>query len=651
MASILSAVTVEPLNFICFMAFYLNMVALPQIIMDNVCMSKHNETRCQAMFTGSFKNDFDVVQEESSLWFAAYLVTATFIALFTLPTIGTLSDVFGRKKIMYLTPLSLFIQNIIILLILYSGIRFATWVVILLAPIPAIAGDVAGFYVAVGAYIADITTVKQRTMRFNLLDAAGMLGAFTATLTSGLIIERFGYMGIYVVNLVLLLVAVLDLFLFVKPVNALRKSSQGEQKDEKEANVLEAGGKEEQNSLLIERNQNENTNSNRSCGFKDEAITDLSGSVRILNSDIETDSNASMTNQHVSASLESKFLQGNGNARAGFRAEEDMGVIEEAGRDPEIGPESIERKIGSENSVNEQEICPKKSSEGLPLGLPHLDKANGNNIISMIAESNENQCIKDKAFAFKQTEDLKKGEKQNVNFREMLKHANPVRNFKLLAQCFKESGNLSLGLVLFLQMALGTFAYTAELSVIVNYLKNRPFFLDARDIGFVLAFNSGLIAILGLGVFSVLMTKVFKLNDFVIVVMTFSATLFYYILLGLAKSLLMLYLIQVIHAAGALVTATLRSMISKLVPLSSVGLMMGALLMVETFAVLISSIVAPVTYAALVASYPGAVFFVIAGITFAATIIAIGLLYKSRSNRFRHDICLMEAANNNARPI
>ena len=612
------------------------MVALPQIVMENICLSKHNGTRCQAMFAGSFKDDFDVVQEQSSLWFGAYLVIATFITLFTLPTIGTLSDVFGRKLVMYLTPISLFIQNIIILFILYTGIRFETWIVILLAPIPAIAGDVSGFYVAVGAYIADITTVKERTMRFNLLDAAATLGGFIATLTSGLIIERFGYIGIYVVTLVLLLAAVLDLFFLVKPVSALRINLQGDQKDEKEAkNILEEGEKEEKKSLLVGKNHDKDSDVKRSCGARDDAIT---GSVSILNSDITF---AEQEEPNGGATYESTFLQGD--SRNDLRAGEDTGIIEVTDCDPEIGPESIARTSRPKNSIDEKEIDPKSSFER----LLHFAKVDVDNDPSTFGESNENECIQASS---KQIKDLDKGEKKSLHFRDVLRHANPIRNFKLVAQCFKENGNLSLGLILFLLMALGTFAYTAELSVIVNYAKNRPFFLDARDIGFLLAFVSGLIAILGLGVFSVLMTKVFKLNDYVIVMTTLSASLLYYILLGLADSLLMLYVIQVLHAVGALVTPTLRSMLSKLVSPSSVGLMMGALLMVETFAVLISSIVGPVTYAALVASFPGAVFFVIAGITFVATIIAVGLLCKGRSIEYRYDISLMEAANNNGSP-
>ena len=643
MASIFAAFTVEPLVFICFLAFFLDLVTLPQIILDNVCALKHNQTRCQVMSTGSFKGDYDVVQKESSLWFGAYLVTSTFITIFTLPTIGTLSDVLGRIKVMYLTPISLLIKNVIVLFILYSEIHFQTWVVILLAPIPAVAGDVSGFYVAVGAYIADITTVEQRTMRFNLLDAATLLGGFTATLISGLIIERFGYMAIYVANLGFLLIAILYLNFLVKPVNSLHINFQGNLENKERVNILEQEEHEGQNSLLVEKNHNVDTDTDMG-GIHKETKNHLPESECMINSDNATgepeEPNASMAKQNGDENFESNWMQENGKD-----GREDAGPGEEmeerTNRSPETESESLggKRKINHKNMVDEDEVIPEERVEK----LAPLTKVGIENDLETIAEFHDNENIKTSS---EQINDLKKGLDETINLRDVLRHANPIRNFKWLVRCFKDSGNMNLGLILFLLMAFGTFSYVTEMTVLVNYLKNRPFFLDARNIGFLLAFNSGIISIVGLGFFSFLMTKVFKLSDYVMVVITFAAGMFYYVLLGLANSLLMLYLIQFVHAVCTLVTPTLRSMLSKLVPPSSVGVMMGALLMVETFAVLIGSLAGSVTYARLAASYPGAVFFVVAGIAFLATIISVGLLCKSRNIEYRHVV--EDCTNNNA---
>ena len=628
MVSIFAAVTVEPLTCICFMVFFLDLVTLPQIILDDVCGIKHNQSRCQDMSKGFFKDDYDVVQKESTLWFGAYMVTSTFITLFTLPTIGTLSDIFEHTKIMYLTPISLFIQNMVILCILYSGVSYEPWVFILLATIPAFTGKVSGFYVVAGAYLTEITTVEQRTMRFNLLDSAAMLGCFTATLTSGLIIKRFGYIGVFVANLGLLLLAILYLMFLLKP--ALHYNSKFDQKNKVEANILEHGEIKGQNSCSLDPNNNESADAEK-ISFQEESKNDLSSvSVSIIiNPAVETGvqrkPSASKTNQCDGENLECIIVQENGSEVT--RSAEEM--EESTNCSPETDSESLAMK---------QKIRPKNAVDA-------ITKVDNENDLGMVPECHENKEIEASS---EQSKDLKIGHEENVKFREFLRHANPFRNFKWLFQCFKASGDVNLAIILFLLMAFGTFAYTTEMSVLVNYLKNRPFFLDARNIGFLVASDSFIISIVGLGFFSFLMTKVFKLNDYVMVAITFATMLLYYILLGFAQSLLMLYLIQVLHATCALVIPTLRSMLSKLVPPSSVGVMMGALLMVETFAELIGSIVGPFTYAGLAASCPGAVFFVVAGVAFLATIISVGLVSKSRSTKDRHTVCLEGASNNNA---
>ena len=643
MASIFAAVTVEPLTCICFMVFFLDLVTLPQIILDDVCGIKHNQSRCLDMSKGFFKDDYDVVQKESTLWFGAYMVTSTFISLFTLPIIGALSDNFEHTKIMYLTPISLFIQNMVILFILCSGVSYEPWVFILLAPIPAFTGKVSGFYVVAGAYITEITTVEQRTMRFNLLDSAAMLGGCSATLISGLIIKRFGYIGVFVANLGLLLLAILYLMFLLKP--AVHYNSKFEQKNKvEEASISEHGEIERQNSCSLDPNNNESTDAEKSS-FQEESENDLSSvSVSIIiNPAVETGvqrkASASIPDQCDGESHECIFVQENG--KEFTRSGEEMGESTTCRPEADAEGLAMKQKIRPKNVVDEEEFNPnKKVGE-----LPSITKVDSENDIGMIPECHENKEIEASS---EQIKDLKTGHEENIKFLDVLRHANPFRNFKLLFQCFKASGDVNVAFVLFLLMAFGTLAYTAEMSVLVNYVKNRPFFLDARNIGYLVASDSFIISIVGLGFFSFLMTKVFKLNDYVMVAITFATMMLYYVLLGFAQSLLMLYLIQVLHAACAVVIPTLRSMLTKLVPPSSVGVMMGVLLMIETFAELIGSIMGPFTYAGLAASYPGAVFFVVAGVAFLATIISVGLVCKSRCTKDRHTVCLEGATINNA---
>ena len=178
MALKLPAITVEPLMFLCMQSFFLHLVALPQIVLENVCLKKHNETKCAAMYTGSFKTEYDSVQEESTIWFGALLVAASFVTVLSLPVVATLSDEVGRRKIMSLSPLSQLIQSVILVCILSAGMRFPPWLLLLVGLIPTTVGDVSGLYVFTYSYISEVTTEKTRTLRINLLEAASILSGF-----------------------------------------------------------------------------------------------------------------------------------------------------------------------------------------------------------------------------------------------------------------------------------------------------------------------------------------------------------------------------------------------------------------------------------------------------------------------------------------
>jgi len=141
-----SKISVEPFMFLNMNVFFLTFVTVPQIILDNICLLKHNETKCLAMFSGSFKEEFDIVQEQATLWFGGLLVMVTFIIILTLPFIGALSDYLGRYTAMFLSPVCQILQSLITLGIVLNGLPFPTWVLLLVASIPALVGDLSGFF-------------------------------------------------------------------------------------------------------------------------------------------------------------------------------------------------------------------------------------------------------------------------------------------------------------------------------------------------------------------------------------------------------------------------------------------------------------------------------------------------------------------------
>ena len=680
--------------FFCMAAFYLTVVAVPQVILDNVCLRKHNETMCRAMFNGAFKKEFDVVQKQSTLWVSGWLVVATFVTVLTLPFVGTMSDQFGRYAAMFLSPVSQLIQTLAFIMIIINGLDFPTWALLLVGPIPSLVGDISGLYVLTGSYIADITTEKNRTMRITLLEATGTMAGLLATISSGFIIERFGYMGIFVTDTGLLVLALLYLVFCVKPAKRIKRSKlketsgaeeTGEEKGQKdvaeEETVKERGTEDNRNEGKLEKHDVEIVNIKEMEG--------IDGSVSYLKSQ----SNESMTG----CKLTRNELNGSEHASNQVAVSEFSGAI-----GPENGSnetdqeltkmrELVDGKAGNETGGTGNELCGKgsekdgsgensveeESCEALNTGQLFrnklIDEIKDNDEIlafekdhdeiesflifretveyeSVVKVCNENEVKEAESGGILPKCEIKNNNEEDckmVSFHAKLCHifkeTNPIRTFVRVRDVLKAEGQISCGLVLFLLMGLTATSYSGELSVLTLFLKNRPYFLSARALGFFFAFGSGIVAILGMVVINYLFTRVIKIDDYLILLIGFCSYIAYFMLLAFAQSLLMLYLIQIIHALGSLCTCIIKSVLSKMVPPSSVGLLFGALLMIETLGVLIGSMVCPIVYSTAAAVWPGAVFFVNVGLMVLAFCTAMYLMLRKRNReQFEVDNIMLE---------
>ena len=551
----LTKVTVEPFLFLSMFVAFLTWVAFPQMILSNICLHKHNKTRCTAMFSGSYKQDYDVVQEESTLWFGGFLGIATFIAILTLPLVGTLSDRFGRHKIMFLAPIGQLLQAITMVGILFHGLEYPTWAVLLPGFLPGICGDVSGLYVLAASYITDITSEETRTLRITLVDSVVLLASLSSTLCSGFIIEAFGYFGIFVTNIISLVLALLYLIFCVKPVNTRRDSSSGQ------SSIEDHEVKSQVNKVnVVEEMELEDKTDKPAVRGEDSSGDDDSG---------------------VAC------------ARDSYSTSQPLPIIDGV-------------------DINQSNDKPGTGQGGT--------KPNAKETILQPPVQMISQAEYEKMPACSQ-------------ILHILKQSNPIRNLKRVYCVLKADGQMFDGMTLFLLMFLAAVCYSGEMSVLALYLKNRPYFMSPRDLGFYFAYVSGIIAILGMAFFNYLFTERLKLNDYLILLMSFCFFTVYYILLSIANSILMLYLIQLVHCIGSLNTCVLRSILSKLAPESTTGLLFGALFMAETIGVMFGSLICPAVYSRVAATYPGAVFFVNAGLSSVSIVTTIVLMVKVRSGR------------------
>ncbi len=514
------------------------------------------------MEEGYYKNDYDKIQQESAFWVSAYTGTVTAIILITLPTVGVISDVIGRRKALFLTPVSQLLQCLIYICIVGSGMQFPTGLLLLPGIIPALVADVSGLYVFASSYITAITTVEERTLRMTLLDAAALMASVTATLSSGFIIERFGYIGIYVLIIALEILAFCDLVFFIKPDGDIGK---------------EIG----RDSHGVEVNRN---NGDISVVPEWEEVGESDGDTKGCNL-LDDQKRISLKKESFIEQKDVQFAQ----------------------RD--LGNQINETLQGKGFST----VSYKKSKLG--------QTENSNDDFQSKATCELEVLVHTKRSPTKQS-NTEAQQNAKVNIRKILQHSNPIKNFKSMFHALKSLKHEKIGFALLLIMGLATLGYFGEASVVILYVKSAPFHFTAKEVGFFLAYENAIIGIFGLLLFNWVMQKVFKLSDIVVLLLTSITCIPYHILMGFANSTAMLYSIQILHAVCSVNTPTVRSILSKMANESSTGAVLGAAAMVETLAVFVTGLAIPTSYAGLIQYYRGAVFFLLSGIM----LLAVGII-------------------------
>ncbi len=200
---------------------------------------------------------------------------------------------------------------------------------------------------------------------------------------------------------------------------------------------------------------------------------------------------------------------------------------------------------------------------------------------------------------------------------------NPVTNFKAMIFALNKLKHKKISFSLLLALCFCLIAFFGEQSIIIFYVKSKPFYMGARDVGFFLAYQSATIAVVGHGLLNLIVEKCLKISEARLLVLFAIAGVIFQTLVGVSTSTLMLYCIQVFNAIFNLSVPNIRSLISKMADHDSVGTVIGGVIVVENLAMLIASFIIPFTYAGLLTIFRGAAFFLLAAILFATFVIAV----------------------------
>ena len=180
-----------------------------------------------------------------------------------------------------------------------------------------------------------------------------------------------------------------------------------------------------------------------------------------------------------------------------------------------------------------------------------------------------------------------------------------------------------------LSFGLSVCAVYGELVVQTLYLTNQPFAFNPQTIGYYSAVQSGL---RGCGV--ILMTqlsyRVFRLSDYTLVTVGILSQILCYVSIGVARTPLAVFLVNIAGVGIPVATTTLRSLATKNVSAENYGAVLASLEATDALAGVLTNASTLWTYNLTLHFYSGIAFFALAGFSF-FSLIFLGVAFSLRS--------------------
>ena len=210
-------VTVEPYVFLfTFGKTLINEILLPQILLDTTCRIQFNTRVCDNINSPLFKKEEYLVQKDSAFWLSAIQSFQAGFCLVTVLLLGPFADLVGSRKAMFLTPVCTGIQYIIYVLLTSVGYPFHPGLFLVVVPFVALCGHTTGMFLFANAYTAATTSEKNRTFKIIILGAVYATAMCLSSFVSGHILERFGFIGGFVICLILSVLNGIYILFFVE---------------------------------------------------------------------------------------------------------------------------------------------------------------------------------------------------------------------------------------------------------------------------------------------------------------------------------------------------------------------------------------------------------------------------------------------------
>ena len=281
--STLSVITVEPVLFLSYIAFGFYSATDYALIYNKTCLSFYRTDVCDNIQEEEFSQQEYNVQKTASQWRMYLDLCYLFPTTISIAIQGYWSDRFGRKLPIVVPLLGEFIAHGARL---YNSVYMDGKLEWLLLPflIQGIFGGRWSLLMAVFSYLSDVSSKESRLLRIAIAEAVMYTSTGIGNSLSGLIVDQFGLVSLYLLCEIVLTVTLVYIFICVEEI--IPKQKENTVKDTTESFLASSYKDRSQDSLRIKK---ETTNKDTS---------DLLGSVN-LDKTIIISSGKDQNNQHL----------------------------------------------------------------------------------------------------------------------------------------------------------------------------------------------------------------------------------------------------------------------------------------------------------------------------------------------------------------
>ncbi len=217
MKRVVTQVSVEPIMLL-FTLSRLEAPAMLALFYRKVCLTMFTPGVCEHLSNGSFPQEEDAVQAQTSHWFLYTIICFEVPSIFMSTIYGTICDSWSRKATLMLPLVGQILSTLNTIAV--SAVRDSPVGLLLLGRL--VSGFFGGWvtmFMACTSYLSASTDVKSRTTRIAVLEGICSVTSAVAGLLSGIILDKTSFLFVFLLTVGIHVLALLYTFIFVKELN------------------------------------------------------------------------------------------------------------------------------------------------------------------------------------------------------------------------------------------------------------------------------------------------------------------------------------------------------------------------------------------------------------------------------------------------